>query len=408
MISRLPLLLFRTVALFSLFFFATHVGWKWFAGTQLEWADSGDKSGDLIQHYGAGQLWKEGDLNRLYRGFYLGDWINQWSEKQGLTHPITIEHFNYVYGPLIAAVAAVFANVPWPLWINCWAAWILICYALAFALFWQMEPTVRKLGAPAVFLFFGFPSFYYCFIPLQNGTMTLLILISTGLLLLRNLPFSAGLVLSCLFYKPQLIPYLGFFALVIRQWRFAIGLGAGTVAWILLSFLICGVEANRLWLESLRDMTSGAQFQRNTMNISLRGFLITALPASARTWIDLSSPLIVLAVLGGAGWKIHRLARSIDWWRPQHSLYAGLIALTLAMPYTGHYEILLGLPWWLVYLSQPRLSRWGIALACFYWLISLTSISGTSLTVSITSLFTLAFLIGSLMTVRSGGTQAES
>lgn len=401
MISRLPSLLLRAGAVFSLMFFATYVGWEWFGGNSSEWASAGDKSGDLMQHYGAAQLWKEGKITQLYRGFYLGDWINQWSREHGHERAVKIEHFNYVYGPLVAAASSIFAEVSWTAWIQLWAAWILVCFGTVLVLFWKTEPSFRRLGLPAVLLFLGFPSFYYCFIPMQNGTMTLLILVSAGLLLLKNLPLAAGLVLSCAFYKPQLMPYLGFFALASRQWRFAIGIGAGSLLWFGFGVLVCGWEANRLWLESLRDMTSGLQFQRNTMNISLRGFLLTALPGGARPVTDLASPLVALAVLGGTGWKVHRLSRTIDWWRPQHSLYAGLIAWTLAIPYCGHYEILLGLPWWLVYLSQPNPARpkMRAALSVFYWLISLTSISGTDLPVSITSLFTLAWLIGSLWTV---------
>lgn len=401
MISRLPTLLLRAGAIFSLMFFASYVGWMWFGGTSTEWASSGDKSGDLMQHYAAAQLWKNGELTGLYRGFYLGDWINQWSRDHGLARAVKIEHFNYVYGPLVAAFGSLFANLSWAAWIQLWVFWIFLTYAIVFVLLWKTENSLRKMGLPAALLFFGFPSFYYCFIPMQNGTMTLLVLVSAGLLLLRKFPFSAGLVLSCAFYKPQLMPYLGLFALASRQWRFALGIGFGTAAWLAVSVLVCGVEANVLWFQSLRDMMSGLQFQRNAMSISLRAFLLTSLPPGARSAIDLASPLIVLVVLCGTGWKVHRLSRTIDWWRPQHSLYAGLIAWTLAIPYCGHYEILLGLPWWLVYLSQPNPARpkMRIALSLFYWLISLTSISGADLPVSITSLFTLAWLVGSLWTV---------
>ena len=393
--SRILLILAKVAVLICTLIYFIFVCINFWGGSDTRYANGKAKQGDLQQHYAAAVFWSEGKSEALYRGFHLGSWLNDWHEKNWQEPSDNIQSFNYVYTPLLAAISSWFLFAPWHSLVSSWFNLILLfylitCGILIFSHRHLKQPVERHLP---IFLILGFPSFYYTLIPFQNTTLTLLIVISSGILLDRKAPFLAGLVLSCAFYKPQYMPYFCLFGIFAFPWRFTLALVIGNLAWLGLGILICGIEAHSLWLTSLKDMSSGVQFQRDGLNQSWRGFFLTLLPSSPRIAIDLFSHALGFTTLVITG-LLCRLAPTKISWNHSYSLYLCLVVWLLISPYVGHYEILLTVPFWFVIIRHHSISlKAKTILICSIWLISMFSITGQTASINITSPLLTAWFI---------------
>jgi hypothetical protein len=330
---------FRASGLFFLLFLTALTFWNWFAGSTTTWATGARKGGDLTQHWAAAHFVATGDWNRLYSGYHLGEWINEWHENQGLG-PDTggrLERFNYVYSPFIAWISTFFLGGSFfPLL----TAWTLACVAFHLAALYLLQrDTSPSLSRPEWWMFaLGFPSFFYILIPAQNTTLTLLIVAAAGAAWQRGRFAGAGLILSCAFYKPQLMPFLFLGILLTGRYRAAAGLVAGNLIWLGLGLLICGFEPHLLWLRNLTTMGDGGQFVLHGLNQSWTGFFLSLAPPEADRPLQLAGFVLGTALLSWTAWQLRRT---------DAALYGILAAWLLASPYTGHYELLLALPLWI-------------------------------------------------------------
>jgi hypothetical protein len=387
----------RSIALLSLVFFLTTFTLFFFEGSRDEWNQGAKQCGDLFQHYAAGVFWSEGRVEALYRDFQLGDWINEYRERSiPDSEPPTLQDFNYVYSPLIARVSS--AGTGWPF--STWIIASLIFNVLAYLLSYHFLRLTLRLGGsgqgdlPLLF-FLGFSSFYYAVIPGQNTVLSLLILSSSGWLLTQKRPLLAGLVASCLCYKPQFIPFIGLTTLLCGQWRFALSTGVGCLAWTGIGVLICGAGSYQLWLESLSNMGSGVQFQRDGLNQSWRGLLLS-LVGEESPWIRFTSLLLPMAGCG---------LISLAWWRrlglmkrrhPALPLLAAMTVFLLTSPYVGHYDLLLGLPLWLYALDRHPLKPFHIVILALFWLSALFCVSGMFSGISLSAIPVTLFCLAAL------------
>jgi hypothetical protein len=344
-------------------------------GTRTTWAWGGIKCGDLVQHYGAGLLWKEERTQELYRGFALGDFLNAWKNEIDPTpRKGGIERFNYVYAPLVAWASALGTQWSYATWVSLWIPLCLAAFLGSYAWLRGVELSTFPLEFVPLLLFFGFPSFYFALIPGQNTPLTLFIACAATWCLARRSPWIAGLVFSCAFYKPQLMPSVFLFMLAAGQWRFALALAWGNLLWLVLGLGLCGFPAHAAWIESLRDMSAGLQFQKPGMNQSWTGLVSLFQPDSPglRTAASL---VFGLGVPGAAGWFFRKSILSRD---PRAAVWAVMAALAVglvASPYLGYYEVLLGLPWaWVTTRRDPGTR--GIVWAVVFWLISWVAVGG--------------------------------
>ncbi|MEM9399575.1 MAG: glycosyltransferase 87 family protein [Verrucomicrobiota bacterium] len=407
-IERLFLIFVKVFIFTFLLIFFVYVPINFWLGDDLFWANQGAKGGDLLQHYASGVMWEDGKSHDLYRDFKLGDWINQWQRdlwgEQTFGQEERLKNFNYVYCPLTAAMASWLLVFDFGTWMS-WAFNLgLIYYIMACLFMIKSLKHLPKTPEPLlmVLLLLSFPSIYYALIPLQNTQLTLLLLVLAGISLNRNSPFIAGIIFSCAFYKPQLMPYFCAFSAIALPWRFAAGLISGNVLWLLLGIIICGWESHQLWWASLKDMTSGVQFQRDGLNQSWRGFILSHFSETNRFILDIISHTISLVLLTLVALVI-RLKKSKIAWRPAYTLYICASIWLLASPYVGHYGILLGLPWWFVVLRQNELdannkyNKWvRYGLAGLFWLISLLSITGQVSGTNLTAPFLTCWVLLSL------------
>ncbi|GAB4251240.1 MAG: hypothetical protein OHK005_18380 [Candidatus Methylacidiphilales bacterium] len=357
------------------------------------WTSGAPMSGDLIQHYAAGVFLEQGKEAELYRGFKLGEWITDYTAKLQPGSTYSVVRFNYVYSPLCAGISRAFVGVPFPPLTWAWLA--MCCLAYVAAIDWIVRtglfaPHFRFVDA---LWCAGFPSFFLTLVPMQNTALTLAIASAAGWLLHLGRPFWAGLVFASASYKPQLLPVIAGFVFLCGGWRFALGVGLGGVAWLGIGIVWLGWPLHELWLESLTNMADGTQFQREGLNQSWRGFFLSwpmTEPFATGLWVGTS------LVLTGVTWWL-----TLRWRRrggqAADPLWIGLTWCLMVSPYVGHYELLLGLPWWFR-VFRTTFGWIGKGLVALFWLTSALSITGlASDQMNFSAPLLTLWLIGSLL-----------
>jgi hypothetical protein len=389
-------LILLSIGAFSLIFFWLFFTANWVRGTDRAWATGGLKDGDLAQHYAAGLLWSEGKYETLYRHHQLGEWINHFREH--LDAKKKLARFNYVYSPMVAQISSLFVGLSFETWLKGSLVLSLIAYLFSiWMIFFRLLPKFNQLGVPLL-LALGFPSLFYTLVPSQNTALSLCFFCAASFFANQNKfpqKFLAGLLISCAFYKPQFMPYLAFFIFVAGEWKIAAGILFGTLFWLLLGIWICGVETHRLWFESLGAMMRGDQFVLQGLNQSWTGFFFSFFPKWRREYVGFVSNFLALVLmLGGA--NLIRFAPKTISWKPCYTIFAALTCYLLCSSYVGHYEVLLGLPWWLACIRHSSWKMRHTLLILLFWMISLCSIVGILANVSISAPFLTLWFFASL------------
>jgi len=386
---RLLLRLLHVGTLTACLLGAGWVGWMWATGTECTWGNrtpseyfagkvaTGDgpaKGGDLIQHYAAGALWHEGRGEDLYAGYHLGKRINQWYESRGIHSAGSHDRLNYVYSPLVAFISSWGTSLPFTQWMPIYLALSILSYLLGIWLLIRFLIPSRHLWLEGWLVACAFPSFYFTLIPFQTSTFTLLILIGAACLLKDGRHFLGGLVVSCVFYKPQLMPWLAVFLIFAGNVRAGAGIVIGSALWMGSTILLCGGGETLAWLSVLRGMTQGDQFVMQGLNQAWIGCLGEGF-ASAQPWSGRSGFLLGAVIFFWLAWQVRSR------WKKQTgpgTLFLGCAAWTVCSTYVGYYDVLLTLPCCLGVLcvEKPEFSR--LILTFLLWIFSLLSISGVA------------------------------
>ena len=347
------------------------------------------KGGDLAQHYVAGKLWGEGEQAKLYSGYHLGDAINQWVLTLRPDSEPSIKQFNYVYSPFIAWCAAKLTFTSYSTWIYGWLFLMLFSYVAGAIFLIKSLPSLQLQPISTIFLLLGFPSFYYGLVPFQNAALTFMIIAASGFLLTKNQNYLAGLVMSCAFYKPQIMPYLALFIFISGNLKFCITLFSGNLAFLGIGILICGWDIHLQWFQSLANMAGGGQFEQVGLNQSLFGFLkslqLSSEPVrfllieflieiSFHQLFAMSLHLVGLTCIVLFAWKLRAETAGAS---RAYPLYMGMLAWVLFSPYVARYDLLVLVPLWLLFSmrsSDGNLKE--ISLLLTFWFISLLSVTG--------------------------------
>ncbi len=360
------------LSLSSLLVFGLALGMNWIQGPGLENLAGEVKSSDLFQHYGAGVFVENGQAVDLYQGGKLGIWIRH-QHKPGTD--FNSSSFNYVYPPFLAWTASHLVFTGYPafalIWLGLSVLFYLICIS-QLGTFWGR----REMLFPSLLLL-GLPSLHYSLILGQNSCLSFLIICSSALLLHRQRTIAAGLVLSCLFYKPQFLPLLAGFMFIQGHFRFVLAAAAGSLLWLITGLLVCGPASYGDWLQVLQNLSSGGQLQFAELNQTVKMFVLNLLGQSAHPG-KITGPLTTflgLGLLGLAAFSV-RLARPGKKWSAAHSLLLASAVMTVTSPYLMHYDLLLAAGWWCLCLLENENQGWqNKALAATFWMVSLFSIN---------------------------------
>lgn len=313
---------------------------------------------DLLKHHTAGRMVTEGRSGELYSGGHLGRRVHE--ACTGKEAEASAGGYDFVYPPLVAAVASWAAGLPYLAWALGFQGLLVLLHGVTWVLLVRagLKPDLCAWAA-----WWGLPVFHYNLIIGQNGGLSLAIMAGSVLLLARGWPWAAGLVAACVAYKPQLAPLLVVFMVLAGQWRWAAGMAVGSAVWGLFSLALMGWDAHAAWLDALRRMSSGQHQVFLDLNPSVPGFL----GAWGGRVLQGGASLAGLVVLA---WNARSWRKRPD---PGRILVAGLAGLAVWSPYMMYYDMLLAAP---LALAAGRGRGWRAkAGALMFWSAALLSVN---------------------------------
>lgn len=331
--------------------------WLWPGGEN--WKGMNVRKGaDLEQHFAAAQIVREGKMNLLYHKSNLLRQIQNGREP--------LYRFNYVYSPLVAKIACWMTGKKILKFYEKWFAISLLFLAISILILHRLIPGIHSLPVYVI----GFPSLAHGLIVGQNTCLSLLILCGAGALLNASLPIASGLFLSCMFYKPQFLIFLGFIFFVMRWFRMLIGLMIGCAIWLGLTIAAGGWQNFIDWAKVLIHMNAiNDQSQNWTINVTWIGFLKNfKIHINGFLWLALVALPLAFA---GMRLKLSKL-------NPVEILFIAIPICLPFLPYAMSYEIFLTLPAFLILISNYESptsanSLLKIAILVMWWMLALLS-----------------------------------
>ncbi len=369
---------------------------NWVQGPGIQNLVGEVKSSDLFQHYGAGKFVAENRAADLYQNAKLGQWIfDHHTAKEG----VTVKGFDYVYPPLVAWVSSPWTHFSYIPYALIWLGLSILLYLISTKQLLSLYSTPQSLFW--LLLLLGLPSFHYTIILGQNSTLTLLIIGSAALLLYKNQDLAAGFILSFLFYKPQFLPLLVGFMFLLGRWKFVLAAVLGSLTWLLLGVLFCGVDSYQAWLRVIQNLSSGHQNQVFNLNQTLKIFVLTLLGQAEKPSLlaGLLTTFLGLSLLGLSALIVRYAPQKnpLKTWTAAHSLLLAAAVMTVASPYLMHYDLLLAAGWWVLCWREQENKGWLVPLlGALFWATSLISINTGDWNIPATAPLMLIYLSGSL------------
>lgn len=317
-------------------------------------------AGDFMQEWIGGHIVQAGNHGRFYDVQYAQQLQHNsalvgysWDEDQYL--PLVYPPFYYAAVSPLALLT--FHQAAWV-----WAGLMLLCFAASavllagavhqkwglFGLAWQdkNEKLADRKKQWMALLPWALPA-AVLFVPLlenfsssQKGTVCLLILTGTFLLLDRSRPFWAGVLFGLLAFKPQLTLVIGLAMLLKGQWRFVAG-GAITGALLVAACLAVGTDVS--WQYFQFSTTTTAYMQTSGYDL-YKSHSILGMFELLRSWSEMpalnriiawATYLLVIALV----WKV--LRKGITPGKPLFTLqYSALVVATVLLsPHLFTYDL---------------------------------------------------------------------
>jgi hypothetical protein len=277
---------------------------------------------DFITFWGASHLTLAGDAVGAFNFQHI-------LGAEQLAVPANAQVFLWHYPPVYQMIVAPLALLPYGL---SWLVFVGLGLCLYVATLRPLFDARLAVGADAIYLALAFSGAFICVFHGQNSLYSAAIFAGGLLLLERDRPYLAGIVLGALIYKPQFGVLLPLAFLAAGQWRVFVATGASAFVITGLATLILGTD---LWLAFFAN----APIVREVME---QGMLPWAKMPSAFIFLrDLGVPQTIaygaqaLTALAAAG------TVCFVWWRTGATrlAWAVLIAATLLIsPYIFDYE----------------------------------------------------------------------
>jgi alpha-1,2-mannosyltransferase len=249
--------------------------------------------------------------------FYDHAVVKQRGRELGLHGPLGPDDpvVNYAYPPWLPLLYAPLSRLPWDAARLLWFALSLASTAAAVALLGAEcapRPEDRRTwaaGALAAACFY-FPISYGLMAGQANDAILLLIVLSL-VLLRRDRPFAAGLVLSVAGLWKIFTGFPVLFLLARREWRALAGVAAGCAALVLASLPFVGVQTWVDWATYIRGHNAVAAAAPRNHSIANAALLWFAPGDWTTPFLD--SPALVRAVTIGGQLVAAALAAAVLW-----------------------------------------------------------------------------------------------
>jgi glycosyl transferase family 87 len=327
---------------------------------------------DFIAFYMAGDMVSQGRIDQLYDSASQTAWQAEFMRS---VDPRWTGTCLFLNPPHYAGALSLLARLDYTPALAIWSALSLTCFVITLQI-WRRWVS-PDLWSAVVVLTISSPPWFQAFAGGQNTFISLLILSAFCDLMLQGRHFLAGLVLSVLAFKFQLLVAPVALLLFARRWRTLTGLALGSALTVGLTALLMGphvlIDYAR-FTSRLGDLMHLPGFDVHQQH-SWYGFFqllcASALPSTAvrgLTCAAIFGSLTLLAVL----WRL----RPSD--APLHAFQlSGLVvAVLLASPHVFQYDMLLAVPAVILWLRAARDSAPAdvhrtfrrLAIAGFFWL----------------------------------------
>jgi hypothetical protein len=188
------------------------------------------------------QVWAAGKMALAGHSAEVWSWPQHFEVQRQIHGSPGVDVYGWHYPPPFLLVATALAALPYIPALIVWQASTLGAFAwLMWTLVPRRETILLVLAAPVTLV---------CLSHGHNGFLTALLL-GGGLVLLDRKPFTAGLLLGCLIYKPQFALVIPPLLLVTRNWRAIGGACVAAAALVAFTLLIWGWPVWQAFLDSL-------------------------------------------------------------------------------------------------------------------------------------------------------------
>ena len=288
------------------------------------------KGTDYIQFYVFGSLAHDGRMDALYDpDVHLAE------GRRRIQPDLSLYAGHPNYGPQIALAFVPLARLPFGWSLAVFLLLTAIAYALSVWIVWRECPALSAHGRLVALLAAASPSFLTVVRYAQLSALSLLLWSLALLAIRRNRRFTAGLVIGCLVYKPQLGIVIGVVLLAAREWRVVAGaavtgLGQLGVAWAAAGSATMAAYFGSLWTLMLNP---GLLVIEPSEVHSVRGFLHLLVPSPLVVTLGFLAALVAILVLAVRSWSTPAPA-AVRWGQ--------VILLTiLASPHLMTYDLVL-------------------------------------------------------------------
>jgi hypothetical protein len=326
---------------------------------------------DFVTLYAAGQAYF-GAVDQLY------DLERQAAYQQALIAPTALAGVNpFISPPQVALAYGALTALPPVAALLVWsgltfgfvvlAAWIGARY---LAPDWLVRAGLSPLRLSIVVL--SSFAFVEGVIVGQNHGLTLLLVSGVCAATLRQRWTLAGALAGLLLYKPHVA--LGFLVLwlVWRRWRALAAFGGVALSWVGLSVVLTGLEpylAYARFLDQVLLLPYREGFPTYIM-VTPYGLLTSWLPASFVPLIRLATNAIALSGVLLLGWSAYR-TRHLPPAAAARPLALAVLFPLVALPYALLHDLLILVPFFLLWVRQPGASNLVLRAAIVSYLCTL-------------------------------------
>lgn len=264
-------------------------------GIAIARAAHGRGSADFVSYYAAAHIIRDGPREDLYdptlqlnvERHIVGEDAANWSAANEYSNPA-------VYAALLSPIASLSAQGAYGVMLALEIALLLGCASLLWSLA-QTVPVFQRIA-----LIVGFVGSAFVLQGLFETQTSLLVLASvlTSLSLrLHGHGFAAGLTLSLLALKPQLVPGFLVVLVLLRSWTTINGFALGALAIVAASFAVVGFHGMHGQVMLPTHATFGSRIT-STTNQNWIGFVESAANGDKiLLWVGLPLCVAVIAVL---------------------------------------------------------------------------------------------------------------
>jgi alpha-1,2-mannosyltransferase len=273
-----------------------------------------------------------------------------------------------LYPPQVSLLFAPLAYFPYGRALAVWWIFSAMVYAGGCFLIWRGCAHLRNRGTLVALLAAGFPAFFHLIAWGQSSALALICFTFMFMLLRSGREFTAGLVLGCLIFKPQLGLAAAVLFVVTGAWKIVLGATISSGLQIATGVLYYGVQPFDQWIGALGNIGSvlpGLE-PRVYQTHSLRSFWAMLIPWPS-AWLALYGlSAVVLLGLTIVLWKNAALPLSLRY-------PVLLLATVLVAPHLSVYDLVILAPAflliadWIVGQTDSNEIRWlGLLLYLIY------------------------------------------